>query len=65
LVGEAIPLSELVELATVHGYFHGLLLHEVRWLEFLLLRGVGDYGSILIIIVEADTTLPVEEVNVV
>jgi hypothetical protein len=64
LVSEAIPLSELVELATVHGHFHGLLLHEVRWLEFLLLRSVGDYGFVLLIIVEADTTLPVEKVNV-
>jgi hypothetical protein len=57
---EAIPLSELGD-----GHFHGLLVREVWWLEFiLLLQGVEDYDFVLLIVVEADTALPVEEVDV-
>jgi hypothetical protein len=54
LDGEAIPLSGLVELAIADYHFDGLLLREVRWLEFFLLQ-----GSLLILlaIVEASASL--------
>jgi hypothetical protein len=62
---EAIPLSELNQLALGDGHFHGLLVCEVWWLEFiLLLQGLEDYDFVLLIVVEADTALPVEEVDV-
>jgi hypothetical protein len=65
LDNEAIPQSELNQLALGNGHFHDLLVREVWWLEFiLLLQGVEDYDFVLLIVVEADTALPVEEVDV-
>jgi hypothetical protein len=56
---EAIPQSEIVELAIADGHLHGLVLREVRRLEFvLLLQGV------LLVLVKASAELPVEDVDV-
>jgi hypothetical protein len=64
LDGEAIPLSELVELALGDGHFNELLLREVHWLEFLLLQADVDFVFVLLLVVEADVVLLVEEVDV-
>jgi hypothetical protein len=58
LDSEAIPLSEVIELANGNGHLHGLVLREVRRLEFtLLVQGAP-------VVVEAGVELPVEEVYV-
>jgi hypothetical protein len=35
--GEPIPLTEVIKLAVGNGHLHGLVLREVRRLEFVLL----------------------------
>jgi hypothetical protein len=62
LDGEAIPLTEVIELAVGNGHLHGLVLREVWRLEFVLLL----QGTLLVLflVVEADAMLPVEEVDI-
>jgi hypothetical protein len=61
LDGEAIPLTAVVELAVGNGHLHGVVLREVRRLEFvlplLLIR-------VLLVVVLAGVELPVEEVQI-
>jgi hypothetical protein len=62
LNGEAIPLSEVVELAIVDGHLHGIVLCEVRRLDFVLIL----QGAFLVhlVVIEACAELLVEEVNI-
>jgi hypothetical protein len=61
LDGEAIPLTDVVKLVVGNGYLHGLVLREVRRLEFVLLLFLA---RLLLLLVEAGAAFPDEEVHV-
>jgi hypothetical protein len=65
LDGEAIPWSELIKIGIGDGHLHGILLREVRRLEFVLLfRGALLVLHVLLVVVEEGEELPAEKVDV-
>lgn len=59
--GEAITLSVVVKLSIADGHLHGLVLCEIRRLEFVLL--LVRALLVLLVVVEVGAALPVEEVH--